>query len=63
MPFSGNESTELILVMDEFSLEIFENGNALSSTLYAREDACEICLSVDADSCVYCRERIPGMDI
>lgn len=58
MPFSGKETTELTVVMDEFSVEIFENGKALSATLYPEEDADEIRLTVDAKECTYRRERI-----
>ncbi|MBQ8395257.1 MAG: glycoside hydrolase family 32 protein [Clostridia bacterium] len=58
MPFGGEETTELIVVMDTFSVEIFENGKALSATIYPEEDAEGICLSVDADECLYRRERV-----
>ena len=56
MPFGGGE--ELTVVLDEFSVEIFENGKALSSTVYPAVDASGICLTVDADECVYIREKI-----
>ena len=58
MPFGDKEETELIVVLDEFSVEIFENGKALSSTIYPDADAEDISLSVDADTCVYIREQI-----
>lgn len=58
MPFSGKDSVELTVVMDEFSLEIFENGKALSATVYPEANAEKISLSVDADECVYVRETI-----
>ena len=58
MPFGGKETTEIIVVMDGFSLEIFEDGKALSSTVYPELDADGIYLSVDADECVYVREDI-----
>ena len=58
MPFSGKEIAELTVVLDEFSVEIFENGKALSSTVYPDADADEIALRVDADECVYVRESI-----
>lgn len=58
MPFGGKQTTEITVVMDEFSLEIFENGKALSSTVYPDLDADGIYLSVDADECVYVRETI-----
>ena len=58
MPFGGKEMTELTIVLDEFSVEIFENGKALSSTIYPDTDAEDISLTVDADECVYVRESI-----
>lgn len=58
MPFGGKEETCLTIVMDEFSVEIFENGKALSSTYYPDLDADEIFLTVEADDCVYIREKI-----
>ncbi len=58
MPFSGGAETELTVVLDEFSVEIFENGKALSSTVYPELDADGICLTVDADECVYVRESV-----
>ena len=58
MPFSGRENVELTVVMDEFSVEIFENGKVLSSTIYPDQDATEICLTVDAQECVYRRESL-----
>ena len=58
MPFGGKENTVLTIVMDEFSVEIFEDGKALSSTIYPEEDADELCLTVDAEECSYRRQRI-----
>ncbi len=58
MPFGKKEITELTVVLDEFSVEIFENGKALSSTVYPKENADGILLKVDADECEYVREEI-----
>ncbi|MBQ7913134.1 MAG: glycoside hydrolase family 32 protein [Clostridia bacterium] len=58
MPFGGGEETELTVVLDEFSVEIFENGKALSSTIYPEEGAEDVSLIVDADACVYVRESM-----
>ncbi len=58
MPFSGGAETVLTVVLDEFSVEIFENGKALSATVYPELDADGICLTVDADECVYVRESV-----
>ena len=58
MPYSGNDDVTLTIVMDEFSVEIFEDGRALSSTIYppVGADGIEIC--VKADSCHYERSDI-----
>ena len=58
MPYSGNDDVILTIVMDEFSVEIFEDGRALSSTVYppAFADGIELC--VKADSCHYERSYI-----
>ena len=58
MPFSGNEETTITIVMDEFSVEIFEDGRALSSTIYPPEDANGLELTVKATSCQYERADI-----
>ena len=34
MPYIKAETTVLTIVMDDFSIEIFEDGKALSSTIY-----------------------------
>ena len=44
--------------MDEFSVEIFEDVRALSSTIYPPFDGNRIELSVKADSCYYEREDV-----
>ena len=58
MPFSGNDEATLTIVMDEFSVEIFEGGRALSSTIYPPEGADRFELTVKADSCQYERSNI-----
>ncbi|MBQ9118042.1 MAG: glycoside hydrolase family 32 protein [Clostridia bacterium] len=58
MPKSTEEKTLLTVVMDTFSVEIFEGGKALSATVYPDLDADGIELSVEADDCVYVREEI-----
>ena len=58
MPYSGNDDVTLTIVMDEFSVEIFEDGRALSSTIYPPVDADGIELCVKADSCHYKRSDI-----
>jgi len=58
MPFKKAAHTELIVVMDEFSVEIFADGKALSATVYPDLDADKITLDVDADYCKYVREKV-----
>ena len=58
MPYSGNDDVTLTIVMDEFSVEIFEDGRALSSTVYPPVGADGIELCVKADSCHYERSDI-----
>ena len=56
MPFSGKEEVTLTVVMDEFSVEIFEDGRALSATIYPPADADGLELTVKAGDCCY--ERV-----
>ena len=58
MPHSGKEHVTLTIVMDKFSVEIFEDGRVLSSTIYPPFDADGIELSVQAHSCRYERAEI-----
>lgn len=58
MPFNGGKICELVIVSDEFSLEIFADGKALSATVYPEADADGLELSVKADKCKYVRSKI-----
>lgn len=58
MPFSGNREVTLTIVMDDFSVEIFEDGRALTSTIYPPDDAVGIELTVKAESCHYERASV-----
>lgn len=58
MPYSGNKEVTLTIVMDEFSVEIFEDGRALSSTIYPPEGADLFELTVKAKNCRYERADI-----
>ncbi len=58
MPYSNKKEVTLTIVMDEFSVEIFEDGRALSSTIYPPEDADGLKLTVKAESCRYERADI-----
>lgn len=48
MPCDGAAKTDIIIVLDEFSVEIFVNGKALSSTVYPPQSAEDLALSVSA---------------
>ena len=58
MPFSGKKDVTLTVVMDEFSLEIFEDGRAMTSTVYPPSDALGLELVADAECCRYERYDI-----
>lgn len=58
MPFENCVDTEITVVLDKFSVEIFVNGKALSSTIYPEIDADGLELSVKADECVYLRSEV-----
>ena len=58
MPYSGGKEITLTIVMDEFSVEIFEDGRVLSSTIYPPCDADKLELAVKADDCHYARTEI-----
>ncbi len=52
------ENTDITIVFDEFSIEIFIDGKSLSSVVYPPTDADELALSVKADACEYTRSEI-----
>ena len=58
MPFSGNKQVTLTIVMDKYSVEIFEDGNVLSSTIYPQEGADRLELFVEAENWQYTRADI-----
>ena len=58
MPCSGKKEITITVVMDEFSLEIFEDGRVMSSTIYPPCDADSLELCVKATSCEYTRSEI-----
>ena len=58
MPCSEREEVTLTVVMDDFSVEIFEGGRALSSTIYPPSDAKDLMLTVSAESCHYERADV-----
>ena len=51
MPFIGGDETQIVIVMDEFSIEIFADGKSLSSTIYPDSDADGFELEVKAEDC------------
>lgn len=58
MPFSHKKEVTVTIVMDDFSVEIFEDGRALFSTIYPPFDGNRIELSVKTDSCYYERADV-----
>ena len=58
MPFKESEKTEITIVSDEFSLEIFVNGKALSSTVYPAPDADGLELEISASDCTYTKYKV-----
>ena len=58
MPCSYNKEITLTIVMDDFSVEIFEDGRSMSSAIYPPEGADGIELIVKADACEYTRAEI-----
>ncbi len=58
MPYSNKKEVTVTIVMDEFSVEIFEDGRALSSTIYPPCDADGLELTVKAESWQYERADI-----
>ena len=53
MPFAGGENVRVEIVSDLYSLEIFVDGMAMSSTVYPDRDADGLEIAVDAKTCVY----------
>ncbi len=58
MPFSGKKEVTVTIVMDEFSVEFFEDGRSLSSTIYPPADADGLEIIVKAESCQYERSDV-----
>ena len=58
MPYSGNKEVTITIVMDDFSVEIFEDGRVLASTIYPPDDANALELDVKAGSCRYERADV-----
>ena len=58
MPRSTGCETVLTVVMDDFSVEIFEDGRVLSSTVYPPDDADTLEISVKAKKCIYERADV-----
>lgn len=58
MPYVQRDEVTITIVMDEFSVEIFEDGKAMSSTIYPPEGAEGFELTVKADACQYERAQV-----
>lgn len=50
MPYSGKSEVSLTIVLDDYSVEIFEDGRALTSTIYPPDGADGFELSIEAGS-------------
>ena len=48
----------LTVVMDSYSVEVFANGRALTSTVYPDTDADGIVFEADAAECTYTRVEL-----
>lgn len=58
MPYLKEEITEIIVVSDEFSLEIFINGNAASFQIYPQHKADKLLLECNSEECNYQNYKI-----
>ncbi len=58
MPYRRAETDTVEIVFDRFSVEIFVNGKALSSTLYPDPSADGLELEIDCGGCAYSRYEI-----
>ena len=58
MPFSHKKDVTVTIVMDDFSVEIFEDGRVLSSTIYPPDNADGLVITVKAKSCQYERADV-----
>ncbi len=58
MPYSGKEQVTLTIVMDAFSIEVFEDGRAMGSTVYPPDTAIDFTLEVQATSCHYTKAEV-----
>ena len=58
MPISNNKQVELTIVLDKYSVEIFQDGRAMTSTIYPPHGADDLHLSIQADNWHYTRYQI-----
>ncbi len=58
MPYFKEENTEIIVVSDEFSLEIFINGNAASFQIYPKKHTDKLLMDYSAEECIYQNYKI-----
>ena len=58
MPFEGGKKTTVSIVLDKYSIEFFEGGRVMSSTVYPHGDADIIDLKIKASKCIYTRYEI-----
>ena len=55
MPFTRQDKTTFTIVLDKYSVELFDGTFVMSSTIYPPKTAIGLELTVNADSCVYTR--------
>ena len=58
MPYIQKKETTITIVMDDFSVEFFEDGRALSSTIYPPFDGNVLEFTVKAENCQYERADV-----
>ena len=52
MPYIKQSNHKILIVIDEFSVEIFVDGRSLSSTIYPDQDAIDFEIKVIAEHCL-----------
>lgn len=58
MPFDGKPTTQITVVFDEFSIEIFVNGKSLTSAVYPPQNADALTLTLSAAESEYIKYDI-----
>ncbi|MBO4572676.1 MAG: glycoside hydrolase family 32 protein [Clostridia bacterium] len=58
MPLGAEKHTSISIVLDKYSIEFFEGGRVMSSTVYPPDNADKIELTVKASKCTYTRYKV-----